>query len=354
MIPILFSAASTDFSTNGIGRLSDAISCKVTEERNGEYELEMRYPTTGEFFDKIQNNSLIVAKPSYGAKRQAFRAYEIDSSLVGNTCTIHARHISYDLSYLPVRGFTAIGITETLRLLNDQTSVNQKVMGSTNFRVYSDIDNETSKYQYLYHRSYRACLGGNEKSILDTFSGRGTGEFEWDNYDIHFWKHRGTDHGYQCRYGKNIVSLNRDINGSDMITSALGFWHDSYGENYISSGIMNADNWDQVKNPIRKVAIVDFSQDFDTRPTWQEIDAAAKEYANLGYDLKDSIELDFYDQDNQAVQLCDTISVKFDRFGINTKVKVIKTVWDVLLDRYEKITVGSPRSTLADTLYKQR
>ncbi len=47
MKPILFETGQTDFTTNGIGRLTDAISCKVTEERNGQYELHMEYPIDG-------------------------------------------------------------------------------------------------------------------------------------------------------------------------------------------------------------------------------------------------------------------------------------------------------------------
>lgn len=35
MIPILYAASETDFTTNGIGLLTDAVSCTVTEERNG-------------------------------------------------------------------------------------------------------------------------------------------------------------------------------------------------------------------------------------------------------------------------------------------------------------------------------
>lgn len=34
MIPILFASDATEFDRNGIGRLSDCISCTVTEERN--------------------------------------------------------------------------------------------------------------------------------------------------------------------------------------------------------------------------------------------------------------------------------------------------------------------------------
>ena len=47
MTPILFAKTETDFTHNGIGRLVDCISCEVTEERNGIYELEMQYPVIG-------------------------------------------------------------------------------------------------------------------------------------------------------------------------------------------------------------------------------------------------------------------------------------------------------------------
>ena len=39
MIPILYDAAETQFNTNGVGMLSDAISCEVIQALNGEYEM---------------------------------------------------------------------------------------------------------------------------------------------------------------------------------------------------------------------------------------------------------------------------------------------------------------------------
>ena len=47
MTPLLFAPNTTIFNTNGIGTLADAVSCIVTEERNGMFELEMQYPITG-------------------------------------------------------------------------------------------------------------------------------------------------------------------------------------------------------------------------------------------------------------------------------------------------------------------
>ena len=59
MKPILFPEGQTSFNTNVIGRLSDAISCTVTEERNGQYELHMEYPIDGQLMGRSTTAGLL-------------------------------------------------------------------------------------------------------------------------------------------------------------------------------------------------------------------------------------------------------------------------------------------------------
>ena len=73
MKPILFPAGQTSFQTNGLGRLIDAISCTVTEERNGSYELHMEYPIDGALMDQITYSRII-----YQQQVQEDPAYEED------------------------------------------------------------------------------------------------------------------------------------------------------------------------------------------------------------------------------------------------------------------------------------
>ena len=63
MKPVLFDEDSTSFRSNGLGRL-DPISCEVTEERNGVFELEMEIAQTSLHADQIGMNSIILAKPN--------------------------------------------------------------------------------------------------------------------------------------------------------------------------------------------------------------------------------------------------------------------------------------------------
>ena len=102
----LFASSATTFATNGLGILSDAISCIVYQVLNGEYELQMEYPVDGIHFSEIAQRSIITAKPDKISDEQPFRVYRITKPLNG-IVTIYARHIAYDMSGYAVTPFTA-------------------------------------------------------------------------------------------------------------------------------------------------------------------------------------------------------------------------------------------------------
>lgn len=54
IIPVLFPANAVDFSTFGLGALTDTVFCEVTEERNGMFECLLKYPVTGQHYSLIQ------------------------------------------------------------------------------------------------------------------------------------------------------------------------------------------------------------------------------------------------------------------------------------------------------------
>ena len=104
MKPILFPEGQTSFNTNGIGRLPDAISCTVTEERNGQYELHMEYPIDGQLMGEIRYSRIIVATPADNKSPQPFRIYRISKPLSG-VVEIDAEHISYQMTHIPIMPF---------------------------------------------------------------------------------------------------------------------------------------------------------------------------------------------------------------------------------------------------------
>ena len=125
MIPVLYLPNAADFSSFGLGVLTDTISCEVTEERNGVFECLLKYPVSGQHYGLITKECIIKAKPNDTAADQAFRIYRITKPLNG-IVTIYGQHISYDLANVPVMPFS----TESR---SPQLILSQLLAGDTRF-----------------------------------------------------------------------------------------------------------------------------------------------------------------------------------------------------------------------------
>ena len=201
MIPVLYAANTTDFSSFGLGVLTDTISCEVTEERNGIFECLLKYPVSGQHYGLITKECIIKAKPSDTAADQAFRIYRITKPLNG-IVTIYGQHISYDLANVPVLPFS----TESR---SPQLILSQLLAGDTRFTGWTDYS-DAKAFSVTQPKSVRACLGGTEGSMLSKWYG----EFEWDNFTVKFHSHRGQKTGVVIEYGKNLTALEQDEDNS--------------------------------------------------------------------------------------------------------------------------------------------
>lgn len=349
MIPVLFSADTTEFTSNGLGSLADCISCKVTEKRNGEYILSMQYPLDGIHYDDIQKSSIIYVKPSDGANNQAFRIYKIKKPLNG-IVTIEAEHISYQLSNIPTMPFTAQSVTSALQGLKTNA------VESCPFYFYTDKQT-LATYTQEQPASIRSRLGGVSGSILDVYGG----EYEFDNYDVHLWNSRGSNNGVTIRYGKNLTDISQEENIQNVITGVVPFFANEETLVTLPEYVIESEYVSLYPYP--RTVILDLSSEWtDTVPTESQLRERAQQYIsdnNIGIP-KVSISVSFialWQTEEykdiaplERVKLCDTITVIFDKLGIQTTAKVITTEYDVLKERYTKIEVGDARSTLASTI----
>ena len=212
MIPILYNSTETEFKTQGLGALADAISCHVTEERNGIYELEMEYPQTGIRFKEIQNGNIILAIPSPYREAQPFRIYKITKPLNGNV-KIYANHLSYDLNKIPVGPCQASGAAEALLKIQENLLIN------SNFQFWTDKD-DTGEFVIQVPVAGRSALGGSDGSVLDIYGG----EFEWDKYSVKLYSSRGIDSGVAIRYGKNLTGINQEGDISNLVAGICPYW----------------------------------------------------------------------------------------------------------------------------------
>lgn len=351
MTPILFPATATNWTTQGLGALSDAVSCTVTEERNGIFELEMQYPMGGVHFKEMQNRCIILAIPSPYRAAQPFRIYRITKPLAG-VCTIYARHISYDLSGVPLNPFTAGSAPAAMAGLQSNAE------GGSPFTFWTDKAT-TANFAVTVPSSTRSVLGGQTGSVLDVYGG----EYAWDGYTVRLCNQRGQDNGVRIAYGKNLTDLEQDENISNVATGIYPYWADADGNLVVCDPkvVPAPGTYD-----FTRVVPVDFSQDFEAAPTPAELQARAESYVqanNIGVPTV-SIAVSFVQLEQteeyrdlallEKCDLCDTVTVQFERLGVDAKAEIVKSVTDVLLERYQSVEIGSIRANIADTIAGQQ
>ncbi len=354
MIPILYNENTTNFASFGIGALADAISCEVTEERNGVYECVIKYPVTGLHFGEIKKERLVKAKPNDTSKPQAFRIYRITTPLNG-IVTIYAQHISYDLIGIPVPMWSSHPMMPQLAM--------EHILSTTliphNFTFKTDYT-LPQRIEITKPKNLRAVIGGSGGSFLDIWGG----EFEWDNFDIIQHKERGFDNGVVIEYGKNLTKLDQDSDISELYTDLLPFAVNTDEEGNETVVTLYEQTLPITKTQLtqKKILIKDFTDSFEQGENISdhEVRLKAKDYIQnnpLGVETP-SITISFaalwkqpeYPALLERVSLCDTVTVKHVDYGVSVKQKVIKTVYDSLLERYVSITLGAAKSNFINSV----
>lgn len=352
MIPVLYDANTTDFSSFGLGVLTDTISCEVTEERNGVFECLLKYPISGQHYGLITKECIIKAKPNDTAADQAFRIYRITKPLNG-IVTIYGQHISYDLANVPVLPFS----TESR---SPQLILSQLLAGDTRFTGRTDYS-DAKAFSVTQPKSVRACLGGTEGSMLSKWHG----EFEWDNFTVKFHSHRGQKTGVVIEYGKNLTALEQDEDNSGVYTALLPYAvYTPEGSDTETVVTLPEVTLPIVTSEIvrKKTLIMDFTEQFgsDTVITEEALRTKAKSYikANpLGATIP-TVKVSFeplwkqpeYSALLERVNLCDTVTIRHSILGVSVSAMVIETVYDTLAERYKSISLGQSKSSMITTI----
>ena len=337
--PRLYPPTAAAWDTNGLGALSDCISCVVEETLNGPFELEMQYRLNGLHYADITLRSIILAKPNPTARPQPFRVYKISRPING-VVTINAQHLSYDLSGIVIEPFNAPSLASALEGMKTNAVTENPFEYETDKTVISD-------FVVSYPSSARSLVAGQRGSLLDTYGG----ELEFDRYQVKLWAHRGKDNGVTIRYGKNMTDVNQEEDGSGVYTGVYPYW---YSEEEGSADLGSSYVPVEGEFDFTRILLLDLTEEFENKPTAEELTQKAQEYISnhdpgvptisttvSWYQSKDFVE---------NVNLGDVVGVYFSRLGISAKAKIVKTRYNALQNRYESVDIGSVRSSIAGTI----
>ena len=371
MTPILFDGNSKEFNSNGLGRLSDCTSCLVTEERNGIYECEFVYPIIGAHYKDIDLGKIIVVTHDDRRDKQPFIIYRRSAPISGMV-VFNAHHVSYLLSNVIIRPFSATTVSGTF------TGFKTNAITENPFTFWTN-KSSSGTFATDVPSSCRSLLAGREGSVLDSFGG---GDYEFDGYAVKLYANRGNDSGVTIRYGKNMTDLSAETDTMSLYTAVVPYWVSGdesvyggvvYGNGAIrrsaywtdeNGAFITDENGEQIEFQYdeHKVVTMDLSSYFETAPTAEQLESRAQVIlnANSPWIPTTHIKVDFVslwqteEYKNIAplerVRLCDTVTVKYAELGVDVKARVIKTVWNPLLDRYDSIEIGDAQMSFADTI----
>ena len=338
----------------------DCLSCIVTEERNGEYDLELSVAIDNPYInDIVPGNLLYVAvKPleaanSAGDRWQFFKIYQIQRGF--SQITAYAHHISYELRFKFVNTkWDAVtgGLPMALWYIwNNTTMANE-------FSYLKTGDQERSEnFKFVGCQSIRKYLGGMEGSIVDCFGG----EYCWNNLQVRWYESRGSDKGAVIYHGRNMREFDYQESDENRYEGLVGFVLFEDGT-YVSATYPTT----ELSLPNSRFKTIDYTEDYlesyessGIAPTPSALQSRLQTYYNTYRANRTtnnrSINAQYYlDPETytgtEYISLCDTVTVVFPEYKTKEKMKVVKVVYDVLAERNLEIQLNSHRQTLADTI----
>ena len=347
MIPILYEKDETVFASNGLGRLRDCISCKCFEERNSIYEVDFEYPLSGAHYEDIRLGRIIGVTHDDTGDIQPFDIVSYSRPING-VVTFHCTHISYRQSYLTVTGSNINSLADAFNLLGNAEPSNpfnyQTDKASTGYLGSADG----------VPKSVRSMLGGIEGSILDIYGG----EYEWDRWTVKLWQNRGQLRDFSIRYGVNMLDYQDETDSSGTYSSVVPYWTDG-------TTIVVGDRQDSTNPTITgrgECVPLDVSDRFESQPTKAQVEAMGLSVLssrntylptqNITVSFVRLQDLPEYSEFSSLLRcgLCDTIKVIFPDYNSSGQFKIVKTVWDVLADRYEEMELGDLSISLSEAL----
>ena len=344
MTPILLSNLNTK-----IAFLKDALRCEVTEERNGIYECVLEYPVAGRDFAEISAGRYIKASPNPTADPQLFKIYSVSKPIMG-TVTVNCEHVSYALSRYPIKSIAKEKTTALVAMNRILSAANEHTENAYNFSAeYCDIDTVTNFGAGCC--SARAALGGIDGSVLDCFGG----EYEFDNLKIKLHKARGKDNGITIRYGKNMTEMKLTMSVESSYTGIFPYVINDDQYIYLSEIVQHVENKTGIEE---RILFMDFSSYFENEEEKNEANLRkhVTEYlSNNDINAVDgSMTVSMLDLSKTAharlvpsletVSLCDTVKVINSLMNVTVSMKVIKTVYDSLGEKYVSLELGTPRA----------
>ena len=347
----LYKKGNNNFSNNG-DLVIQPISNKGKFVTNDEitYEFEHLYDEEGRWKEIAIDDVISVSTP--WSEKQLYRIYNIVKDV--ESMTIYTRHIFFDLNNYVLLDKRPTDMT-CKQALN-------YILEDTPYTAESDITDANTSY-FVRKNIIEAINGNDENSIINRWGG----EILPDNFTVNINKKLGGDYGVNITLGKNLKSIEEDINLDDVVTRIIPEGYDGImldGDTpWVDSPLIN--KYSQVRQKVIKfddIKVKSNADDEEGYDTLAQAQTAMIERCNTLYEggldkptvnykvemylLRDTEEYkDFAILED--VSIGDTVHCKHEGIGIECEARCISLEWHIENgDKivYDTIELGTPET----------
>ena len=220
--PILYENASQDSDTNGIGALSDTISCNVVRTRNQFPTLQLTYKRDGIYAKELQNGRIIMSDMGPDLVHQKFRINQVLKSV--DNIVVNATHIAGDIAYNAITDDIQIASASVVDAFN--SIINKLAEPMPDIRFDSDIATMSGVNMKKDSGNVGNLLidpdqeGDTQtQSLASLFKG----EWTFDNYHYYLQNRGGDDTGLVVKYGRDLKTIDQDDNIANTYTAIFPY-----------------------------------------------------------------------------------------------------------------------------------
>lgn len=349
------------YNKNGLGFFNSVKSCEVTEERNGEYFLKLSIYKNDRLRDTVVPGMVVKAKSNSSDPPQLFEICDnIEVDKYGNL-SLTAMHIkSVYMKNVTAQAWDVKSVTGTPAEIN--AKISEVLAFQSGFTFYSDItDSKAFKKGWSTGESLEDIFY-KEDGMIDIYGG----SLYFDNFSVSLLKQRGRNTAKALRYGMNISDYTQTITSAEVYSHILPYAdvEDLNDGDDIRIAIPPIETGASV-NEFKKVKLIDFSKkckkykvNSSNGAGYTELEAHLLELGNARVEkYKEklttpsvNIKVTYKAQldDLQDLRLCDRVKLYYGNYI--TRVRLIKTVYDSIHERYTSLEFGDKKLKLTDLI----
>lgn len=215
--PHLYKSLNDDLTKPGF-TLSDALTCKVTWNRNEFPTLQMTYPRDGNHMIEIQKDRWIMEDCGYKFPHQLFKVTHVQQEL--DQVVVNAEHIAATLNDCTVPDQIQFANSSAQDLMNQ---VLNEMQPQKDFKFDSNVSTLSNINVEGGQQAGAILINPDQEGdqAVNSVLGLYGGELEFDNTEIHHSEHAGIDTGIVIDYSKNMKEFQHDISTENMWTGAV-------------------------------------------------------------------------------------------------------------------------------------